>query len=140
MFRAIIAVIVIIFVQTALPAAPPAAVPAEWTGAMAPDPKCLADAPWEVDPAAQPMRLYGCRPLSAMPAPGPDGWVTYTRPQVNGTDAGWLRVKLIAQPTVSSWKFQVVDNGGGSGNFGYTVSGEADAQGWIQRPVVTIMP
>lgn len=114
-------------------------VPKEWTGAMQPDPKCLADAVWEVDPTAAPMRLYGCRPLSDIPAPDANGWVTYTRPPVNGQDGGSLQVKLIAQPSVTSWKFEVIDMTGGSGAFGYMVEGEADDQGYIQHPKVTIM-
>ena len=112
--------------------------PAEWTGAMQPDPKCMADVAWEVDPAGAPIRVYGCRPLSAIPAADGEGWVTYTRPLVNGNDAGSIMVKLIDQPSVSSWKFKVVDTQGGSGSFGFIVSGEADANGYIQKPTVTI--
>ncbi len=112
-------------------------VPAEWTGAMQPDPMCMADVAWEVDPAAAPIRVYGCRPLSAIPKADANGWVTYTRPLVNGQDAGAVQVKLIAQPSVSSWKFEVIDTQGGSGAFGFIVSGEADAQGYIRKPVVT---
>jgi hypothetical protein len=115
-------------------------VPAEWTGAMQPDPMCMAGVAWEANPEAAPIRIYGCRPLSQIPTANAEGWVTYTRPPVNGNDAGFIMVKLIAQPSVSSWRFQVVDNQGGSGNFGFIVEGEADAQGFIQSPRVTIAP
>ena len=34
-------------------------------------------------------------PAADIPAPDADGWTTYTRPMVNGTDGGFTRVKLI---------------------------------------------
>ncbi|MDO8911679.1 MAG: hypothetical protein Q8N10_04990 [Phenylobacterium sp.] len=96
------------------------------------DPKCLSEAAWAVDPTAGPIRFFGCRPASEIPAPDADGFVTYTRPLVDGNDGGFTRVKLITLKQPNIVVFNVQDNGGGSGTMSVTVTGVPGPDGVMQ--------
>ncbi|HQT55173.1 MAG TPA: hypothetical protein PKX06_17110 [Phenylobacterium sp.] len=96
------------------------------------DPKCLSEAAWAVDPTAGPIRFFGCRPASEIPAPDADGFVTYTRPLVDGNDGGFTRVKLINLKQPNIVVFNVQDNGGGSGTMSVTVTGVPGPDGVMQ--------
>jgi hypothetical protein len=101
------------------------------------DPKCLSDAAWAVDPTAGAIRFFGCRPAADIPAPDADGWTTYTRPMVNGTDGGFTRVKLITLKQPNIVVFQVQDNGGGSGTMSVTVTGVPGPDGVMETAGLT---
>lgn len=101
------------------------------------DPKCLSESAWEVDPTQAPIRFFGCRPAANIPAADAEGWITYTRPQENGTDAGYTKVKMLTPPTPETIQFLLIDNGGGSGNFGYKVTG-TPSDGVLTNPKVDI--
>lgn len=96
------------------------------------DPKCLSEAAWAVDPTAGPIRFFGCRPASEIPAPDADGFVTYTRPLVDGNDGGFTRVKLITLKQPNIVVFNVQDNGGGSGTMSVNVTGVPGPDGVMQ--------
>lgn len=96
------------------------------------DPKCLSEAAWAVDPTAGPIRFFGCRPASEIPAPDADGFVTYTRPLVDGNDGGFTRVKLITLKQPNIVVFNVQDNGGGSGTMSVTVTGVPGPNGVME--------
>lgn len=96
------------------------------------DPKCLSEAAWAVDPTAGPIRFFGCRPASEIPAPDADGFTTYTRPPVDGNDGGFTRVKLITLKQPDIVVFTVQDNGGGSGTMSVTVTGVPGPDGVMQ--------
>ncbi len=102
------------------------------------DPKCLSDSAWEVDATQAPIKFFGCRPAADIPAADAEGWVTYTRPQVDGTDAGYTKVKMLTPPTPQTIQFLLIDNGGGSGNFGYKVTGTPGGDGVLGSPTVDI--
>ncbi len=102
------------------------------------DPKCLSESAWEVEPTAAPIKIYGCRPVENIPAPDSDGWTTYTRPLVDGTDAGFTKVKMLPGPTPETIQFLLIDSGGGSGNFGYKGTGTPGGDGVLQNPTVDI--
>ncbi len=100
------------------------------------DPKCLSESAWEVDATQAPIRFFGCRPAADIPAANGAGWTVYTRPQVDGADAGFTQVKMLTSIPPDRIVFLVVDNGGGSGNFGYKVTGVPGPDGVLQSPKV----
>lgn len=102
------------------------------------DPKCLSESAWEVDPTSAPIRFFGCRPAADIPAADSEGWITFTRPLVDGTDAGFTKVKMLVPPTPGTIQFLLVDSGGGSGTFGYKVTGAPGGDGTLQNPKVDI--
>lgn len=102
------------------------------------DPKCLSESAWEVDATQAPIRFFGCRPAADIPAANGAGWTVYTRPQVNGADGGFTQVKMLTSIPPDKIVFLVVDNGGGSGNFGYRVTGVPGPDGVLQNPTVEI--
>lgn len=102
------------------------------------DPACLQGVAWEVDPTSGPIQISGCRPASQIPAPNAQGWIEFDRPQVNGTDAGFLLAKLISVGANGAVTFQVQDNGGGSGTFGLQVTGVPDVNGVLQPSTIQI--
>jgi len=102
------------------------------------DPKCLSESAWEVDATQAPIKVFGCRPIADIPAPNAAGWTVYNRPQVDGTDGGFTQVKMLAPVPPNKIVFLLVDNGGGSGNFGYKVTGVAGGDGVLQNPTVEI--
>ena len=123
-------------ISTAALFAPPAA--AMGTAGVILDPKCLSEAAWEVDPTSGPIKLSGCRPVANIPAPNAAGWIVYTRPLVNGADAGFTQVKMLTSVPPDKIVFLLVDNGGGSGNFGYKVTGVPGPDGVLRNPTVEI--
>ena len=104
------------------------------------DPQCFEAVAWEVDPAAEPIRVSGCRPPDQVPAPDAQGWVMFERPPVNGTDGGFIRARLIKQGARGSITFEVQDNGGGSGTFASRVTGTPDPTGVLARKGLKIIP
>ncbi len=102
------------------------------------DPACLQGVAWEVDPTSGPIQINGCRPVSQIPAPDAQGWIEFDRPPVGGTDAGFLRAKLISVGAGGAVTFQVQDNGGGSGTFGLQVTGVPDANGVLAPASVQV--
>ena len=127
----------------ALALAAPAVAPAQSGMAMGAagvilDPKCLSEAAWEVDPTSAPIRFFGCRPAADIPAANGAGWIVYNRPQENGSDAGFTQVKMLTSVPPNKIVFLLVDNGGGSGNFGYKVTGVPGGDGVLQNPTVEI--
>lgn len=102
------------------------------------DPACLQGVAWEVDPTSGPIQISGCRPASQIPAPDAQGWIEFDRGQVNGSDGGFLRAKLIGVGADGVVTFQVQDNGGGSGVFGLEVSGRPNADGVLAPASVKI--
>lgn len=103
------------------------------------DPKCFADVPWEVDPASSTIKVWGCRPAADVPAANAAGWVEYDRPQVNGTDGGFIMGRLVNVGADGTFIFDVQDNGGGSGTFGYHVIGKPNADGVLIPSTVHIV-
>lgn len=99
------------------------------------DPSCFAAVAWVVDPAAEPMQIFGCRESSDIPAPNAQGWVTY-----EPADGGFVWGKMESVSAEGVWTFRVMYNGGGSGNFEYVVTGEPDGNGIIQSPKVDALP
>ena len=99
------------------------------------DPSCFAAVAWLVDPAAAPMQVFGCRESADIPAPNAQGWVTY-----EPADGGFVWGRMDSVSPSGEWKFHVVYNGGGSGNFEYVVTGEPDGNGIIQAPRVEAVP
>lgn len=97
------------------------------------DPACFEAVGWEVDPASEAIRINGCRPASEIPAPGPDGFITYQRPPQNGTDAGFIRAKLLSVGPGGAVTFEVQDNGGGSGTFALRVTGVPGPDGVLRK-------
>jgi hypothetical protein len=73
-------------------------------------------------------------------APDAEGWTTYTRPQENGADGGFIRAKRDKVSRSGVWTFEVQDNGGGSGTFPYRVVGQPDAQGVLAPATVKVTP
>ncbi|MFZ5669572.1 MAG: hypothetical protein ACOY4K_08760 [Pseudomonadota bacterium] len=116
--------------------APPSA--AMGTAGVILDPKCLSEAAWEVDPTSGPIRIFGCRPAADIPAANAEGWTVYTRPPVNGSDAGFTQVKMLTSIPPDRIVFLVVDNGGGSGNFGYKVTGVPGGDGVLLKDGLTV--
>lgn len=102
------------------------------------DPACLQGVAWEVDPTSGPIQINGCRPASQIPAPDAQGWIEYDRGQVNGSDGGFLRAKLVSVGANGAVTFQVQDNGGGSGTFGLEVTGVPAANGVLAPASVKI--
>lgn len=102
------------------------------------DPKCLSEAAWAVDPASGPIRVFGCRPAEQVPAPDADGFTTYTRPLVDGSDGGFTRVKLITLKQPDLVVFQVQDNTGGSFTMSVTVTGVPGGDGLMQKTGLTV--
>lgn len=102
------------------------------------DPKCLSESAWEVDPTQAPIKFFGCRPAADIPAPNAGGWTVYTQPLVNGADGGFTQVKMLTSVPPNKIVFLLVDNGGGSGNFGYKVTGVPGGDGVLQNPTVEI--
>lgn len=78
------------------------------------DPACLAKTAWAVNPASETIQAFGCRPLSEIPAPDADGYINYTRPEVDGQDGGFTRVKPSPGAPTGQVAFVVQDNTGGS--------------------------
>lgn len=97
------------------------------------DPQCLSEAAWAVDPASGPIRIFGCRPVSEIPAPDAEGWINYTKPMVDGADGGFTRVKMINTIEPNIIVFQVQDNGGGSGTMSSTVTGVPGPGGLMEE-------
>ncbi|MDP1739095.1 MAG: hypothetical protein Q8L23_16845 [Caulobacter sp.] len=102
------------------------------------DPKCLSESAWEVDATQAPIKFFGCRPAADIPAANAGGWTVYTRPLVDGTDGGFTQVKMLTSIPPNKIVFLLVDNGGGSGNFGYKVTGVPGPDGVLQEPTVEI--
>ena len=95
------------------------------------DPSCFAAVAWAVDPASEPMQIFGCRESADIPAPNAEGWVTY-----EPSDGGFVWGKLESVSADSVWTFRVMYNSGGAGNFEYEVTGEPDMNGIIPTPKV----
>jgi hypothetical protein len=99
------------------------------------DPSCFAAVAWAVDPAAEPMQIFGCRESADIPAPNAEGWVTY-----EPSDGGFVWGKMGSVSAEGVWTFRVMWTGGGSGTFEYIVTGEPDGNGIIQSPRVDALP
>jgi len=93
------------------------------------DPACFQAVAWEVDPSAEPIQINGCRPASQIPAANAQGWIEFDRPD-NG---GFIMGKLVSVAKSGAVTFDVIDNGGGSGNFGYRVTGMPNAKGVLAK-------
>ena len=97
------------------------------------DPACMKDVPWEVD-ASGPIRIWGCRPAARVPAADAQGWVQFDRPKAkDGTDAGWIRARMVKTGPAGVVTFEVQDNGGGSGVFPYRVTGKPGPDGVLAK-------
>lgn len=103
------------------------------------DPKCFAGVGWEVDPASESIKVWGCRPAANVPAANADGWITYNRPDANGGSGGFIMGRLVNVGADGTYIFDVQDNGGGSGTFGYHVIGKPDANGVLIPATVNIV-
>ena len=84
------------------------------------DPACLASVAWAVNPAAEDLRLNGCRSPRALAAPNAEGWYVFDAPDGSRTevhrDVSWnMRSRAVS--------FRLRYNGGGSMTFAYTISG-----------------
>jgi hypothetical protein len=100
------------------PAAPPTAAAGSAAGSDV-DPACLAPAPWMVNVAGVDLTVYGCRDASQLPPPNAAGWRHYDNP--NG---GFLESRKISvDPATGVLVFDVLVNGGGSGDFTFRVAG-----------------
>lgn len=102
------------------------------------DPACLAATAWAVDPTDAPIRVFGCRPPADIPAPDPDGFVTYTRPEVDGLDGGFTRAKALPGAPAGMISFMVQDNTGGSFTGQSTVTGVVGADGVMQSDGLSV--
>lgn len=100
------------------------------------DPKCFAGVGWEVDPESEAIKVWGCRPAADVPAGNADGWITYNRP---GANMGFIMGRLVNVGADGTLIFDVQDNGGGSGTFGYHVIGKPDANGVLIPTTVHIV-
>lgn len=100
------------------------------------DPKCFAGVGWEVDPESEAIKVWGCRPAADVPAGNADGWITYNRP---GANMGFIMGRLVNVGADGTLIFDVQDNGGGSGTFGYHVIGKPDANGVLIPATVHIV-
>lgn len=118
---------VVIGLRSATGAATPAAAP----GAAPLDPACLSSTAWAVDPASAPIQVFGCRPLVDIPSPDADGFISYDRPQVDGADGGFTRVKPMASAPEGQVAFVVQDNTGGSYTGQVTVTGVLNPDGYM---------
>ena len=96
------------------------------------DPACLSKSAWAVDPASAPIQVFGCRPVAEIPAAGPDGFVTYERPPVDGADGGFTQVKPLSGAPAGQVSFVVQDNTGGSFTGQATVTGVLGADGYME--------
>ncbi|WP_304167708.1 hypothetical protein [Phenylobacterium aquaticum] len=93
------------------------------------DPACFEGVGWEVDPASEAIQINGCRPVAQIAAPNAQGWIEFDRPN-NG---GFIMGKLVSVAKSGAVTFDVIDNGGGSGNFGYRVTGTPNAKGVLAK-------
>ena len=100
------------------------------------DPKCFAGVGWENQPEKESIKVWGCRPAADVPAGNAMGWIEYDRPG-NG---GFIMGKLGAVGADGTLIFDVQDNGGGSGVFGYHVIGKPDGNGVLIPSTVHIVP
>lgn len=102
------------------------------------DPSCLANTAWAVDPAADKIQVFGCRPLRDIPAPDAEGFVNYTRPAVGGQDGGFTRAKPLGQAPAGQVAFIVQDNTGGSFTAQATVTGVLGGDGFMEAEGLAI--
>ncbi len=112
--------------------------PDAMTSAVVLDPACLAKTAWAVDPAADKIQAFGCRPLSDIPAPDAEGFVNYTRPAVDGQDGGFTRAKPSADAPAGKVVFVVQDNTGGSFTAQATVTGVLGGDGFMEADGLTV--
>lgn len=108
------------------------------TSAVVLDPACLAKTAWAVDPAADKIQAFGCRPLSDIPAPDAEGFVNYTRREVEGVNGGFTRAKPTANAPAGKVVFVVQDNTGGSFTAQATVTGVLGADGFMEADGLTV--
>lgn len=102
------------------------------------DPACLSKTAWAVDPASDTIQAFGCRPLSDIPAPDADGYISYSRPLVDGLDGGFTRVKASDGAPAGQVSFVVQDNTGGSFTAQATVTGVLGADGTMQSQGLSV--
>lgn len=102
------------------------------------DPACLSTTAWAVDPAAEKIQVFGCRPPAEIPAPEADGFISYARPAVNGADGGFTRVKASPNAPAGKVAFVVQDNTGGSFTAQATVIGVLAPDGYMERGGLTV--
>lgn len=100
------------------------------------DPKCFAGVGWENQPEKESIKVWGCRPASEIAAPNAMGWIEYDRP---GDGNGFIMGRLVNVGADGTYIFDVQDNGGGSGTFGYHVIGKPDANGVLIPATVHIV-
>jgi hypothetical protein len=112
--------------------------PDAMTSAVVLDPACLAKTAWAVDPAADKIQAFGCRPLSDIPAPDAEGFVNYARPAVDGQDGGFTRAKPSADAPAGKVVFVVQDNTGGSFTAQATVTGVLGGDGFMEADGLTV--
>jgi hypothetical protein len=102
--------------------------------AMVVDPACLATVAWVVQPEGDDIRLTGCRPASALPAPNQDGWRSYV-------DSRGQTIETRGEerdPATGALFFTVRWNGGGSATFAYEVRGVPTADGVLKAGTFTV--
>lgn len=98
------------------------------------DPACLAPVGWAVQPEGEDIRLTGCRPASALPAPGEGGWRTFQDNQGQTIDTrGEER-----DAATGALTFTVRWNGGGSATFVFEVRGVPTADGVLKAGTFTV--
>ena len=100
------------------------------------DPKCFAGVGWENQPEKESIKVWGCRPAADVAAPNAAGWIEYDRP---GAGMGFIMGRLVNVGADGTFIFDVQDNGGGSGTFGYHVIGKPDANGVLIPATVHIV-
>lgn len=100
------------------------------------DPKCFAGVGWENHPESESIKVWGCRPAADVPAGNAEGWITYNRA---GANAGFIMGRLVNVGADGTLIFDVQDNGGGSGTFGYHVIGKPDGDGVLIPSTVHIV-
>lgn len=126
-------------IALALSAAPQAAQPSEaLASALVLDPACLSKTAWAVDPAADKIQVFGCRPLGDIPAPDAEGFVNYTRPAVDGQDGGFTRAKPLGEAPAGKVAFAVQDNTGGSFTSQATVTGVLGGDGTMETDGLSV--
>ena len=101
------------------------------------DPKCFAGVGWENQPEKEAIKVWGCRPASEVAAANAVGWIEYDRP---GANMGFIMGRLVNVGADGTFIFDVQDNGGGSGVFGYHVIGKPDGNGVLIPATVHIVP
>lgn len=100
------------------------------------DPKCFAGVGWENQPEKESIKVWGCRPAADVPAPNAAGWIEYDRP---GANMGFIMGRLVNVGADGTYIFDVTDNGGGSGVFGFHVIGKPDGNGVLIPSTVHIV-